>query len=156
MNALQLKLVSFWRERNPRERLFLAVCGVVLLIALYYAVLWAPASSGRDRLGRQVPQLEAQLAQMQRQITQLKAAGNTRSSSGDLRGSVQDAITQSGITAELRPLSAETLQVVIPSAPFAQLLALLDGLQGTGRIAKLDVKAAGGAGIVTATLELQR
>ncbi|WP_255989902.1 type II secretion system protein GspM [Chitinolyticbacter albus] len=155
MNAIQLKLLTFWRERNARERLFLTVCGAVLAAAFCYAVLWAPASAGRDKLARQVPQLEAQLAQMQRQIAQLKGASAPRGN-GDLRGSVQGAIAQSGITAELRPLSADALQIVAPTSSFEQVLLLLDALQGAGRIAKLEVKSAGAPGQVTATLELQR
>jgi len=54
----RLALKSWFDERAPRERWLLAGGGGVMLAALVYSTLWAPAFDGRERIAARLPALE--------------------------------------------------------------------------------------------------
>ncbi|GAA5785915.1 hypothetical protein GCM10007860_13860 [Chitiniphilus shinanonensis] len=159
MNPFVQRLRQFWLQRNPRERLFLAACGTVIAVALFYALLWQPAVDGRARLQKQLPRLEADLAEMQRQIALLKGAPAAGAAAeGDLRSAVQAVTGAVGIKADLRALPGQRVAVDAPDLPFPQVLELLSAVRrdAGARIVKLDAKATGAPGRVSLNLEVQR
>ncbi|TJZ73786.1 type II secretion system protein GspM [Chitiniphilus eburneus] len=159
MNPALHRLRQFWLQRNPRERRFLALCGTVIAVALFYALLWQPAVEGRARLQKQLPRLEADLAEMQRQIALLKGTPAVGSAiGGDLRSAVQAVVSAAGIKADLRALPDQRVAVDAPDLPFPQVLELLSAVRrdSGAHVVKFETKATGQPGRVSLNLEVQR
>lgn len=66
-------LTDFWAARATRERQFLASGGILLALALLYAILVAPALDGIASLQRQLPVARARAARLETLIAEAKS-----------------------------------------------------------------------------------
>ncbi len=71
MNTYYQRLQSFWAGRRPRERALLAALAVFVAFALLAQVLWS-SHQARQRLRKQIPQLEQQVETLQRKAADLQ------------------------------------------------------------------------------------
>jgi general secretion pathway protein M len=152
------KLKEFWQQRQPRERLYLSVCGAFAAFAILYAGIWQPISDSRTQLSKQVPQMQLQLTELQRQLAQVKATPAGPSRNGDLRAAVQASLDAKGASADIQALSADKLQIKIAQIRFADALPLLAALRSeTGsHISALQVSGAAHNGLVHLTAQVER
>ncbi|WP_197433066.1 type II secretion system protein GspM [Janthinobacterium sp. B9-8] len=152
------KLKEFWQQRNPREHLYLSVCGSFVAFAILYAGIWQPISTSRAQLGKQVPQMQLQLTELQRQLAQLKSSPAGPSRNGDLRAAVQASLDAKNATADIQVLSADKLQIKIAQIRFADALPLLAALRSeTGsRISSLQVSGPAHNGLVQLSAIVER
>lgn len=116
---------AFWGARTGQERRFLAAGGIVLGLALVYALCIDPALTGRERLRRELPQLRQETAAMEALAMQAAQLG------------AQPAV-------QVQPLSRETLE-----AALAERGLKVQNLTVTGDYVKVDFKGVQFAGLVT-------
>ena len=58
----RLSLAEFWAVRDARERAMLSAATAVVTFGLIYALLIAPAMTGRELLNKDLPLLRQQVA----------------------------------------------------------------------------------------------
>jgi type II secretory pathway component PulM len=66
------RLRIFWSGRQRREKVFLTVLAVFVVVALLAQILWS-SHHARDRLKKQIPQLQQQVETLQRKAADLQA-----------------------------------------------------------------------------------
>ena len=153
---------AFWLARTEQERLFLGVGGAVLGVALFYALLIAPAVDGRTRLNKAIPELRQQAAELQ--ALALEAASLRGQSVVPpppmTRDSLSASLAARGIAAQSIAMTGEYAKLQMNGVPFAGLVSWLDAQRNEGRItvqdANISVSAQATAGIVDATLTLHQ
>lgn len=65
------RVLSYWHQRAPRERLLIALAIGSLVIASFFQLYWKPVSKSIEMLRLSVPQERIQLAQMRVQAKQV-------------------------------------------------------------------------------------
>ncbi|WP_200918107.1 type II secretion system protein GspM [Jeongeupia sp. HS-3] len=142
-------LHTWWRGREPRERIILASGGVIVLAALLYGGVWQPLSSASAKLTRQLPKLQSDLADLQRGVTELKQSGARRPAPapGEIRQHVQATLDALQLSADLQALPGEQVRIVISRLPFEQVLALLGALENDQNlhIVRADIRGQDGS-----------
>lgn len=158
--ALRERALAYWLARTEQERKFLAIGAAVVLVALVYALLLAPAIEGRDRLQRSLPQLRQQAAQLQTMAAEAGAlAANPAPPPAPM---TREALTASLAQRSLMPgsltLTGEYAKVQFNNVSFANLVAWLDAQRRENRIQVQDAAFTGlpAAGQVDATLTLRQ
>lgn len=153
-------LAAFWRQRNARERTMLTLAAAVILSALIYAMLIAPALSGRAQLEKNLPLLHQQAAEMQalsRQAAQF-ASPAAVSPQPLSRENIDAALARKGLKAQNVAISGNLVKLQLPSASFAAILDWLDEMQKTAGFAIVDanIVALAQPDSVSATLTLRQ
>jgi general secretion pathway protein M len=159
--AIKAALTEWFEARAPREKRLIAVGGALLVVALIYNVLWAPAWDGRAKIAAEVPELEAQLADVRSQADEarrLKGAVAMGTTSGlALRDALAASLAQAGISDPQLTVQGKGVQVDAKNAPFGAWMAWLDGVRHANHLRVVDAHATGtaqpGHATVSATLQ---
>ena len=151
---------AFWIERTEQERKFLGVGGAVLGLALFYALLVAPALDGGAKLRKSLPELRQQAAELQ--ALGLEAAAlrgqNTIAPAPMTREMLNTGLAARGLTAQSVAVTGEYAKLQLNGVPFAGLIVWLDAIRTESRIAvsEANISAQDTAGMVNATLTLRQ
>lgn len=133
---------DFWSMRDARERKLLTLCACLIVGALYYLLLIAPAISGRTRLNHELPALHQQVAQLQalaNEAADLKSKGATPVAPLS-QDSLAMTLSAHGLKAKSLNISEQTAQLAMDNVSYTQTLALLDIIKQTMRIDVVDAK----------------
>jgi general secretion pathway protein M len=132
----------------------------VLLLALVYLVLVAPALDGRAELRRSLPQLRQQAAQLRALADEARTvqAAPVPQVAPMSRTALQDSLTARGITPASLSLTGDYAKLQLNNVSFANLMAWLDAQRRENRISAQDaaISALPAAGQVDATLTLRQ
>lgn len=159
---MRARLRKLWESRSPRERLVIAILGVVMGVALYVWMVQA-ASQARARLGSSLPDLRAQASRFDSDATELervRAARVPPAAQTDLRSQVQAQAAAAGLAGTLVRIDASganQAQVVFGSVPFADWLAWVAALQAQHiRMSTARIEVLSTPGLVGVTASFTR
>ena len=151
---------ALWLARTEQERRFLTIGGGVVLLALLYLVLVAPAVEGRAQLRRALPQLRQQAAELQAMAQEATALAHAPVAQVAPLG--RDAVNASlggrGLTPQSLSMTGEYIKLQLNNVSFANLAAWLDEQRRANRVLVQDavVTALPVAGQVDASLTLRQ
>jgi general secretion pathway protein M len=134
------RALAYWGARTDQERRFLGAGAAVLLVALVYLLLVAPALDGRAQLRRSLPALRQQAAELQalaQQATALNAQPAPQVAP-ITREALAASLAGRGLTAQSLSVSGEHAKLQLNNASFANLVMWLDAQRREGRIGVLD------------------
>lgn len=152
--------VVFWEARSEQERKLLTLGSAVVVLALAWAVLFAPAMEGRAQLKKSLPELRQQAAQLQALAAQ--AATLSGSAPVDVavmsRASLVRTLAARSLTAQSVDVTGQYAKLELRSVSFGALLQWLDAVRREGRITVQDasISAQATPGLVDATLTLHQ
>jgi general secretion pathway protein M len=154
------RALAWWIARTEQERRYLSVGALVVVLALVYAVLVAPALEGRAQLRRALPQLRQQAAQLKElaaEASQL-AAQPVPQVVPMTREALVASLGTRGLTAASLSLTGEYAKLQFNGVSFANLVTWLDAQRRENRVAVQDAafSALAQAGQVDATLTLRQ
>lgn len=156
----QLAAVSFWQARSEQERRFLRIGGLVAALALFYALLVAPAVDGRAQLQQDLPLLRQEAAEIQALALQAGALAKQAPAPAPpmSKDSLTAALAARGLSAASVAMTGEYAKLQLKGVPFAGLVAWLDAMRREGRIAVQDASIAAlpTAGLVDASITLHQ
>jgi len=151
---------QFWAARDRRTRALLAAATAALALGLFYALLIAPALTGRDRLHKNLPELRQQVAQLQ--VLAREAAAFSGKSAPPLAAlseeSIRNTLAGKGLKPQSVILAGDVAKVQLASASFAGTLEWLEEMQKTAGLLVVDAKIAALAqpDLVNAVLTLRQ
>jgi general secretion pathway protein M len=136
LNAVLQLLGVFWAAREARERRMLLLAASVILAAAGYLLLIAPALSGREKLRATLPPLREQVAQLQTlsSIAMNLAAVTDTPPAAMTKETLTRTLVAHNLKVQSLSVTAETAQVTLVGASFAQTLRWLDELQKSSRV----------------------
>jgi general secretion pathway protein M len=156
-----LALTTWVDERAPRERWLLGGGGGVMLAALVYSLLWAPAFEGRERIAAGLPALEQDVADAQVQLEEarkLRASAAVRAPAGAaLREALAASLAQAGIEHAQLSTVGHGIQIDAKDAPFGVWMAWLDTVRREDhvRVVNAHASAAAKSGVATVSVTLE-
>ena len=133
-------LAEFWAARDPRERALLAAAAIAVALGLYYALLVAPALTGRGQLHKNLPELRQQAAQLQA-LAQEAAIFSGKSApvvAAVSEESIRTALAHKGLQPQSVTLSGELAKVQLTAVSFSGMLEWLDDMQKTAKLSVVD------------------
>ncbi|MCR4298494.1 MAG: type II secretion system protein M [Gallionella sp.] len=133
-------LAEFWAARDTRERALLAVAAITVALGLYYALLVAPALTGRGQLHKNLPELRQQAAQLQA-LAQEAAIFSGKSApvvAAVSEESIRTALAHQGLQPQSVTLSGELAKVQLTAVSFSGMLEWLDDMQKTAKLSVAD------------------
>ncbi|CCD41403.1 General secretion pathway protein M [Candidatus Paraburkholderia kirkii UZHbot1] len=123
-------LSEFWEACTARERSLLISGGLVLVLALVYPVLWAPAYEGRQRLRQSLPAMQRQLATMTAQANDARslapAAQGVTPTGGALRDALAKSLADNGMQPTQIQVIGAAVQITLKNASFPNWTMWLD------------------------------
>jgi general secretion pathway protein M len=154
------RALAYWLARSDQERTYLTVGGAVVLLALGWLLLAAPALEGRATLRRALPQLHQQSAQL-RAMAQEAATLNSQPApqvAPMSREALVASLAARGLTPQSLSQTGEYAKLQFNNVAFANLVTWLDAQRREQRIAVQDatVSALPAAGQVDASLTLHQ
>lgn len=160
MNGLKQSLLTFWSERNQRERTMLAIAMMVAVVGLFYMLLIDPAISGRSDLQRRLPALRQQAAELQAMAKETATlSGKTPPPAAVVtKESLEASLTRRGLKPQSVSLTGDLAKVQLSAASFANITEWLNEMQQTARltVVEANVEALSQADSVNATLTLRQ
>ncbi|WP_347555366.1 type II secretion system protein GspM [Robbsia sp. KACC 23696] len=147
MNTWQMMVGAWWAQRQPRERRLLSIGGVVVLLALLYQILVAPALDGIARIEATLPGMQQQLGQMQAQAMvaqRLSGAAQGAAPSGEaLRTGLAAALSDAGLgDADAVQTVGNGVRVTVKQVSFAALVHWLDQMRTQLKVKVSDAQIA--------------
>ncbi len=131
--ALSGAWAEFWDARSVREKTLLTWGGALLVVAIGWSVLWAPAADGRAQLRERLPGLRRELAQMTAQADEARALAGAAASVAPEGQALKDALTSSladhGMQGAQVQLIGTTVQVQMKNASFPAFTGWLDDVR---------------------------
>jgi len=116
----------FWAERNQREQRILLAGLAVILAAVVYLLLIAPAQSGIARYNRSLPEMRQQVAQLQalvREAASLPQGEATTAHSAPLtKEGLEAALQRRGLKPQSVTVSGDIVRVQFAAASFSSLM----------------------------------
>jgi len=160
MAAMRERGLALWQERQPRERNALGLGAGVIVIALLYALLIAPAIEGRKQLQAALPLLRQQAAEMRglaQQAVQF-ASTSAPAPAPATKESVEASLRDRGLKPQAVTVEGSLVRVQLTAASFAALLDWLGDAHRTARLAVVDtsITAQAAPDTVNATLTLRQ
>jgi general secretion pathway protein M len=160
IGQVRARALAYWVARSEQERRTLSIGAGILLLALAYLILIAPAVEGRASLRAQLPQLRQQAAQLRALADEARslAAQPAPQVPPMTRDSLQQSLTARGITPASLAMTGEYAKLQLNNVSFANLMAWLDAQRRENRITINDaaVTALPTAGQVDASLTLRQ
>ncbi len=155
--------VRWWASLQVRERRVLGSGAVVLGLALVWMLAFEPAWVGRERLGRELPALRAQMAQMEGLAAEARRLSGQASQASDsapqLKAQLEQSIEAAGLKGSLAQISVsgDLIDLRFKGVPFAAWLGWFDTALRETRLRALDlaVERETAAGVVSARLTLE-
>jgi type II secretory pathway component PulM len=161
-NAASPGLSNAWDRASPRERLLLALAGIVVALGAGWAWIWQPLQSDVARLSRDLPLARQVLAAARAQADDLVALQRTPGAarSGDPRAAVERALAEHSLRPAVTSLDVQEGRVRLTFAEvrFDALPAIIETLgRADGlRVLEADVTARVEPGTVRAELTFVR
>jgi general secretion pathway protein M len=157
--ALRESCLAFWQERKPRERTALGLGAAVAIVALLYALVFAPAIEGRQQLAKALPSLRQQASELQA-LSQESAqfvAGAT-AAPAPTKDTIERSLRDRGLKAQSIVVDGGLTRVQLTGVSFSSLLDWLTDAQQTARLTVVDagIVAQPAADTVNATLTLRQ
>lgn len=160
MNQSRQTFSEFWAARDAREHAMLAAAAVVVVLGLTYALLIAPALTGRELLGKNMPVLRQQAAQLQALSKEAAAisASSAPAMTAMSRKSIEAALARKSLKPQSVVLTGNHAKVQLAAVSFAATLGWLDDMQKTAGISVVDanIVALAQADTVDVTLTLRQ
>jgi general secretion pathway protein M len=158
--SIRLAVAAFWEARTEQERKLLKLGGAVVVLALIYGVLFAPAYDGRAHLRTELPVLRQEAAEIQalaREAQQLKGRSATQVPPMT-RASLTASLTSRSLTAQSVSMTGEYAKLAFKEVQFAGLVTWLDAIRAENRIAVQDaiITPQATPGVVDATITLRQ
>ena len=158
--SLKESSLALWQDRKPRERSALALGAAIVVLALAYVALIAPALEGRARLAQTLPSLRLQAGEMQalaKEATQLAAVAKA-TPAAVTKDAVERSLRDKGLKAQSVVVDGGLTRVQLAAVSFASLLDWLNDAQRTMGlfVADASVVPQGTVDTVNATLTLQQ
>jgi len=154
------RALAYWMARTEQERKFLAVGAAVMVVALFYLVLLAPALEGSAKLRRSLPELRRQDAQLRSLAAEATALANqpVPPVTPMTRETLTASLSARGINAASLTMTGEYAKLQLNGVSFANLMAWLDAQRRESRIAVQEAAftALDAAGQVDAGLTLRQ
>lgn len=139
-NQFGQSLAEFWAARDRRARAALAIATVAVAPALFYALLIAPALTGRDQLHKNLPELRQQVAQLQ--VLAKEAAAFSGKPAPQLAAmseeGMQTALARKGLKPQSMTLNGDLAKVQLAAVSFAGMLEWLEDMQRTEGLLVVD------------------
>ena len=165
VGQLRERFSVMWLARTEQERKLLTIGGAVVLLAIFYLVLVAPAVEGRAQLQKSLPNMRQQAAQLNAMA--LEAGALSRQPPVQVTPMTRETLAASlsarSITPQSLVMTGEFAKLQVNGVSFANLVAWLDAARRDNRIAVQDaaftaVAAAGqpALGLVDATITLHQ
>lgn len=158
--ALRERTNTYWLARTEQERKFLVVGAAVVLVALVYGLLLAPALEGRDSLRSSLPALRQQAAQLQTLATEAQSlSANPAPQAPPMTAdSLTASMAQYGLKAGSLTMTGEYAKAQFNGVSFANLMAWLDAQRRENRVQVQEASftALPAVGQVDATLTLRQ
>lgn len=156
---MKKRLAHFWLARTPSERKLLLLWSTAVLGALVYFALISPLYRRIQQLENTLPQLENQLFAMRSQpapVAGKQIAGNVENI--DLRSAVFQFIGKQQLTADVRSISADRVELRLPEMPVGEALTLLEKLrqETAARIIVMRMKNNAARDAVQVVVEMER
>jgi general secretion pathway protein M len=160
LNQSRQSFSEFWAVRDARERAMLTAAAAVAVSGLLYALLIAPALSGREQLNKNLPLLRQQVAQMQA-LSKEAAALSGKSASPLIamsKENIEAALARNGLKPQSVILTGDYAKVQLAAVSFAGTLAWLDDMQKNALLSVVDanIVALAQADLVDVTLTLRK
>jgi len=134
---LRLAFSVYWLARTGQERQFLTAGGVVVVLALLYSILIAPALDGREQLQKSLPLLRQNAAEMQalaRQAGELASQPKIEVTPMN-HDSLSATLTARGLTPQSLSVTGEYAKLQFKGVAFPALVNWLDTVRRENRIA---------------------
>ena len=133
---------EFWSMRDTRERKFLIVASGLLLLALIYALLIAPALNGREQLSKRLPLLRLQVAQLQelsKKASELsgKPVQTTVKIS---REKIAATLVRNNLKSQTLHLNGDYVTLRLASVSFANTISWLNNIQKATQLFVVEAK----------------
>lgn len=157
---LRERALAYWLARTEQERKFLGVGAAIVLVALVYAFLLAPALEGRSNLQRTLPQLRQQAAELQTMAAEVSTLAANPAPPPALmsREALSASLAQRSLAPGSLSLTGEYAKIQFNNVSFANLVAWLDAQRRENRVTVEDAvfTALAADGQVDATLTLRQ
>ncbi|QZA80456.1 type II secretion system protein GspM [Deefgea piscis] len=144
----------YWLARNPRERKMLLIWAFLVISGLLYFAVYAPLNAQINRLQRQIPQLENQLMAMRG--SKPIAIASRAASTQDLRSATFAELSSKGISADVRSISNQQLEVRSNLPSIAEALQLANALRHSVQAKITAIQITPDAASVSLVLVLER
>lgn len=159
-NQSRQSFSEFWAARDARERAMLAAAAIVVALYLIYALLAAPALTGREQLSKNMPVLRQQVAQMQalsKEITALSGISAPPIPAMS-KESIEAALARKGLKPQSVILTGDFAKVQLAAVSFAGTLSWLDDMQKNVLLSVTDanIVALAQSDLVDVTLTLRQ
>jgi general secretion pathway protein M len=160
LNGYRAAAATWWGARTEQEQRMLSLGGAVVAFGLVWGVLVDPALTGRDKLKKELPQLNQQVAELQAlagEASQLAANPPVQPQPLSKDG-VSARLQASGLTPQNLAVTGDYIKVEFKGVPFAGLVTWLDAMRREQRVAvqEGEVTQQGAAGQVDAKLTLRQ
>jgi general secretion pathway protein M len=156
----RLSLTEFWAMRDAREHAMLSAAAAVVTFGLIYALLIAPAMTGRELLNKDLPLLRQQVAQLQALAKQAETlSGKPAPAAAAIsRENIEAALARSGLRPQSVISTGDYTKVQLAAVSFAGTLTWLEEMQKTALLFVVDAEivALAQADKVDATLTLRQ
>lgn len=156
----QQATAAFWEQRNPRERMILAIGGGALLLALMYLLLVEPVLNGRAQLEKGLPALRQQAASFQAQAREAAAlAGKGASNIQPVtRERLEASLASRGLRAQNITVAPDQIRLQFQSVSFSELMTWLNEMQRSSlvTVVEANITALEAVNTVNATLTLRQ
>lgn len=160
LNQLKHACVEFWSVRDARERKMLTIAAGVIALGLVYALLIAPAITGRDSLSKKLPALREQTVLMQALAKEVAIyAERTPPTITTLsKTGLEAALAHNGLMTKNLAVTGEFVQVQLTGASFASTLNWLNEMQKTSlaSVTEANITALAQPDSVDAKITLQQ
>lgn len=133
--------ITYWSQRNQRERRLLASTAAFILLVLIYLLLIQPALDGRARLQKELPALRQQAADMQaltERAALVAAQPAARVRVPLNKEAVQSALKSKGMTAQSVVMNGDTARIQMDAVDFFGLIDWLAIVQLTAHWQVVD------------------
>ena len=144
LNRSKQSFSEFWAVRDARERAMLSAAAAVVLLGLIYALLIAPALTGREQLHKNLPELRQQVAQLQA-LSKEAAALSGKPAAPPIamamaisKENIEAALARNGLKPQSVMLTGDFAKVQLAAVSFAGTLEWLDEMQKTARLAVVE------------------
>lgn len=156
----RLSLTELWAERNARERAMLSAAAAVVTFSLIYALLIAPAMTGREQLNKDLPQLRQQVAQLQALAKQAETLSGKPAPAAPAisREDIEAALARNGLKPQSVISTGDYAKVQLAAVSFAGTLSWLEDMQKAALlyVVEAEIVALAQPSLVDATLTLRQ
>jgi general secretion pathway protein M len=139
------RLRLWWIGLARRERRMVAVASSVVAVAVLYLVAIEPAWLARERIARDLPELQTQLAQLhalREEVRLLREQGVGVGNVESLRAAAEQSLSREGVSASVRVEGGRTLVVSTTTVSAATWFAWMEQFIRDARVRVVHARVA--------------